>query len=99
MTVNNPEAVAALNRVFIDTDAQDAQVIIDALDVHGMAIVDRSLLALLLGASTAVLWQQKEPSKLLIDTINQLAACAGMDVSRYTQGMEKTDAGAPHVID
>jgi len=91
MRIDNPDAVAALNRSFIDTDLSDAQVIVDALDAEGLAIVDRSLLALLLGASTAVLWQQKEPSRLLIDTINRLAACAGMDVTRYTHGLENND--------
>ena len=91
MTVNNPEAVAALNRAFVDTNDHESQVIIDALYDEGLAIVDRSLLALLLGASTAVLWQQTNPSKLLIDSINRLAQNAGMDVSKYLHGMEKTD--------
>ena len=89
MTVHNPQAVAALGSQFLD--AVDGQAIVDALDVQGMVIVDRSLLALLLGAATAVLWQQKEPSKLLIDTINRVAASAGMDVSRYTQGLDQQD--------
>ena len=91
MTINNPAAVDALKRAFIDTDSQDAQLMVDALDEMGMAIVDRSSLALLLGAATAVLWQQLNPSKLLIDTIDRLAACAGMDVTRYTKGMGEKD--------
>lgn len=89
MTIENQAAVDALRRQFFDATAPEAVDIVQGLDEQGFSVVDRASLCLVLGAASALLWQNDDPHPMLKEAILLLGQSAGIDIHNYIQGWEQ----------